>query len=106
MKALKARLDDEDAWGQKLSGGERQRLALARVFLKNPRWVLADEATAALDAEAEQVLYRRLVDRIDARGGGLVSRQGWDRDQSTREVDGGFAVHPTFAPSLNIPRAG
>jgi putative ATP-binding cassette transporter len=73
LPQLKARLDDEDAWGQKLSGGERQRLALARVFLKNPRWVFADEATAALDAEAEQVLYRRLVDRIAAREGGLVS---------------------------------
>ena len=73
LPQLKARLDDEDAWTQKLSGGERQRLALARVFLKNPRWVFADEATAALDAEAEQVLYRRLAERIDARQGGLVS---------------------------------
>jgi putative ATP-binding cassette transporter len=73
LPQLKERLDDEDAWGQKLSGGERQRLALARVFLKNPRWVLADEATAALDAESEAVLYRRLVERIEARGGGLVS---------------------------------
>jgi putative ATP-binding cassette transporter len=73
LPQLKARLDDEDAWGQKLSGGERQRLALARVFLKNPRWVLADEATAALDGEAEQVLYRRLVERIDKRNGGLIS---------------------------------
>ncbi|MBA2965339.1 MULTISPECIES: ABC transporter ATP-binding protein/permease [Ramlibacter] len=70
---LKERLDDQDAWSQKLSGGERQRLALARVFLKDPRWVLADEATGALDAEAEQVLYRRLIERLDRRGGGLVS---------------------------------
>ncbi|MGZ5848607.1 MAG: ABC transporter ATP-binding protein/permease, partial [Ramlibacter sp.] len=54
---LASRLDDEDAWSQKLSGGERQRLALARVFLKDPRWVLADEATSALDEAAEQVLY-------------------------------------------------
>jgi putative ATP-binding cassette transporter len=73
LPQLKERLDDEDAWGQKLSGGERQRLALARVFLKDPRWVLADEATAALDAEAEQVLYRRLIERLDRHGGGLVS---------------------------------
>lgn len=73
LPQLKERLDDEDAWSQKLSGGERQRLALARVFLKNPRWVLADEATAALDAEAEQVLYRRLLQRIERAGGGLVS---------------------------------
>ncbi|TFZ03569.1 ABC transporter ATP-binding protein/permease [Ramlibacter humi] len=73
LPQLKSRLDDEDAWSQKLSGGERQRLALARVFLKQPRWVLADEATSALDPQAEEVLYRRLKERIDARQGGLVS---------------------------------
>jgi putative ATP-binding cassette transporter len=73
LPQLAARLDDEDAWSQKLSGGERQRLALARVFLKNPRWVLADEATSALDEAAEQALYARLLARIDRRRGGLVS---------------------------------
>ncbi|HZY19736.1 MAG TPA: ABC transporter ATP-binding protein/permease [Ramlibacter sp.] len=73
LPQLADRLDEEAAWGQRLSGGERQRLALARVFLKNPRWVLADEATAALDPPAEQVLYGRLLERIDRRGGGLVS---------------------------------
>ncbi|MGZ5888604.1 MAG: ABC transporter ATP-binding protein/permease, partial [Ramlibacter sp.] len=70
---LASRLDDEDAWSQKLSGGERQRLALARVFLKDPRWVLADEATSALDEAAEQVLYARLLAGIDRQGGGVVS---------------------------------
>ena len=32
-----------------LSGGEQQRLAIARVLLKKPTWIFADEATAALD---------------------------------------------------------
>ena len=73
LPQLASRLDDEDAWSQKLSGGERQRLALARVFLKDPRWVLADEATSALDEAAEQVLYARLVAGIDRQHGGLVS---------------------------------
>jgi putative ATP-binding cassette transporter len=73
LPELAARLDDEDAWSQKLSGGERQRLALARVFLKQPTWVLADEATAALDAEAEHTLYQRLADLVKRKGGGMVS---------------------------------
>jgi len=50
------RLDgpDEDVhWGQQLSGGEQQRLALARVFLRQPRWLFLDEATSALDTESE-----------------------------------------------------
>ena len=70
---LADQLDQWSTWGQKLSGGEQQRLALARVFLKQPRWVFADEATSALDAPTEATLYRRLVDTLAARGGGLVS---------------------------------
>jgi putative ATP-binding cassette transporter len=73
LPQLAERLDEEDAWTQKLSGGERQRLALARVFLKRPRWVFADEATSALDAKAEQTLYERLVALVRDNGGGLVS---------------------------------
>ncbi len=46
---LAARLDDSDAWSQKLSGGEQQRLAIARVLLKKPRWIFADEISSALD---------------------------------------------------------
>jgi ATP-binding cassette subfamily B protein len=39
--------------GARLSGGERQRLALARVFLRDPRVVVLDEPTSALDLETE-----------------------------------------------------
>ena len=40
--------------GLKLSGGEKQRVAIARTILKNPRIILLDEATAALDTDTEQ----------------------------------------------------
>ncbi len=67
------RLDEADAWSQKLSGGEQQRLAIARVLLKQPQWVFADEASSALDPQAEQTLYQRLIELVKRTGGGLVS---------------------------------
>ena len=73
LPQLSQRLDEEDAWSQKLSGGEQQRLALARVLLKQPRWVFADEATSALDAAAEQSLYGKLTELVQQSGGALIS---------------------------------
>jgi len=70
---LTSRLDESDAWSQKLSGGEQQRLAIARVLLKKPAWLFADEITSALDAQAEGVLYKRLAVTVHAAGGAMVS---------------------------------
>jgi putative ATP-binding cassette transporter len=67
------RLDEQDSWGQKLSGGEQQRLAIARAFLKQPRWLFVDEATSALDEQAEAVLYERLHAMVKASDGAMVS---------------------------------
>jgi putative ATP-binding cassette transporter len=66
-------LDVAGHWTQQLSGGEQQRLALARVLLKRPRWVFADEVTSALDEVAEKTLYEKLLTMVREEGGGLVS---------------------------------
>ena len=66
-------LDVAGHWTQQLSGGEQQRLALARVLLKRPCWVFADEVTSALDEAAEKKLYEKLLTMVREEGGGLVS---------------------------------
>lgn len=54
-------LDVELDWEKVLSVGEQQRIALARVLLTRPAYVMLDEATSALDIENEQSLYRQLA---------------------------------------------
>ncbi len=110
LPQLASRLDEADSWSQKLSGGEKQRLAIARAFLKNPRWLLADEATSALDESAESTLYKRLLERIQAAQGALVSiahRPGvaaFHRRQWTLVPQAQDASQPRFVLSDDVVR--
>jgi putative ATP-binding cassette transporter len=65
-------LDTTDAWGRRLSGGEQQRLALARVLLRQPRWLFLDEATSALDADTERAVLAAVEAMVTRQHGAIV----------------------------------
>ncbi|MCH1939361.1 ATP-binding cassette domain-containing protein [Holdemania massiliensis] len=49
-----------------LSGGEQQRIAIAKVLLKNPDLILADEPTASLDVENKQIVLNMMREFANA----------------------------------------
>ena len=51
--------------GIKLSGGQRQRVAIARMILSDPKVVIFDESTSALDVHTEMKLFEALQDFLE-----------------------------------------
>jgi len=64
-----------DKEGIDLSGGEKQRLAMARALYKDGKVIILDEPTAALDALAEDRMYREFENMIHRKTAVFISHR-------------------------------
>src|SRR5439155_25482378 len=61
--------------GTNLSGGQQQRIAIARALLPQPRILILDDATSALDPESQAILQQNLAEIGKARTFIIISHR-------------------------------
>lgn len=96
IRALLSRLglgDRMDYKPAKLSGGQRQRVAIARALVHRPQLILADEPTAALDADNTRIVLDLLRELAHTQGTTIMmvtqdNRVFEEADRLVKLVDG------------------
>jgi len=61
--------------GVKLSGGERQRIAIARAFLSNPKILILDDSTSAIDSATEEKIQLAISNILKGRTTFLITHR-------------------------------
>ncbi|UCD94154.1 MAG: ATP-binding cassette domain-containing protein, partial [Candidatus Zixiibacteriota bacterium] len=61
--------------GITLSGGQKQRVAIARAIVTDPRILILDDATSAVDTETEHLINLRLKSEISKRTSIIISHR-------------------------------
>ncbi|WP_295627186.1 ABC transporter ATP-binding protein [uncultured Corynebacterium sp.] len=104
--------------GHNLSGGQRQRVALARALLARPRILVLDDATSAIDAATESLIFDALRTRYGYITTVIVAHRSSTLELADRilVLDGGrvtgygthdelVASHPDFADLMDLSDA-
>lgn len=74
-QTMLSRLFSENGEGTDLSGGEWQKIALARMFMREADFLILDEPTAALDAQAEYQTYAYFTELVSGRTSLIISHR-------------------------------
>jgi ATP-binding cassette, subfamily B, bacterial len=72
--------------GATLSGGQRQRISLARAILANPKILILDDATSAIDADTEEAIHRSLESVMTERTTVIIAHRQSTLRLATRVV--------------------
>jgi len=86
--------------GTGLSGGQKQRLSIARIYLKDPKIIIFDEATSSLDSETEQQIHEAWEDVLKNRTSIIIAH----RQSSVMLCDRAAVMENGVIADIGIPK--
>jgi putative ATP-binding cassette transporter len=100
LERLQPLLDRTERWDQQLNDDEKQCLAIARVILQRPQWVVLDGALELLDAASRQRVKALFTRELASIGLINIATEGQPEEFFTRRVKLEMDPQgPTFSPS-------
>ena len=91
--------------GGKLSGGQRQRISIARALIRNPKVIVLDEATSAIDSISEKLIQEALNNLTKDRTTFIVAHRLStikDADKIAVIADGHCVEYGTYDELMNL----